>query len=301
MTGRSSISMRVIVAQRQQVARHESAAAQGVKRPIQRRPRPTSLFRCQPWATTVLRNRLTLARARTAGPVRFWSSISRAHLFKERAHRMQTATSGWLPRRTSFAGSCRVPQHQQTASWSGSTLRAYVVLGRTQPGRRAGRPWFVRRMGWLIGRVLFAVPPLDATVGDHPSRGAVADALVRPTRELGRAALERSLSGLAPGGVYRATTVARRAGGLLHHRFTLTAPRGGGLLSVALSRGLPRVGVAHHLALWSPDLPRRSCLRRGRPASPSACTRIGHARSCVRRRSAGCRRARRSTGIRAAP
>jgi hypothetical protein len=30
----------------------------------------------------------------------------------------------------------------------------------------------------------------------------------------------------------------------------------GGLLSVALSRGSPRVGVTHHLALRSPDLPR---------------------------------------------
>src|SRR3954463_12816841 len=80
-------------------------------------------------------------------------------------------------------------------------------------------------MGWLIGRVLFAVPPRDVPVGDHPSRSAVADTLVRPTRELGRAALERSLSGLAPGGVCRATTVARRAGGLLHHRFTLTTAR----------------------------------------------------------------------------
>ena len=32
---------------------------------------------------------------------------------------------------------------------------------------------------------------------------------------------------------------------------------GGGLFSVALSRGLPRVGVTHHPALWSPDFPRR--------------------------------------------
>ena len=31
---------------------------------------------------------------------------------------------------------------------------------------------------------------------------------------------------------------------------------GGGLLSVALSRGLPRVGVTHRPALWSPDVPR---------------------------------------------
>src|SRR4051794_37661559 len=31
---------------------------------------------------------------------------------------------------------------------------------------------------------------------------------------------------------------------------------GGGLLSVALSRGLLRVGVTHRPALWSPDVPR---------------------------------------------
>ena len=38
----------------------------------------------------------------------------------------------------------------------------------------------------------------------HPSTDAVADALQRPTRTLGRAALKRVLSGLAPGGVYLA-------------------------------------------------------------------------------------------------
>ena len=85
-------------------------------------------------------------------------------------------------------------------------------------------------MSWLIGRVLFAVPPHDGTVGDHPSPAAVADNLQRPTRELGRAALGRSrgrwlpiaLLGLAPRGVYLASAVACGAGGLLHHRFTLT-------------------------------------------------------------------------------
>jgi len=44
-------------------------------------------------------------------------------------------------------------------------------------------------MGWLIGRVLFAVPSRDGTVGDHPSRDAVAGAVWQPTRELERAAL----------------------------------------------------------------------------------------------------------------
>ena len=59
--------------------------------------------------------------------------------------------------------------------------------------------------------------------GGHPSTNAVADALQRPTRTLRRAAFKRALSGLAPGGVYRAAPVTRRAGGLLHHLFTLTA------------------------------------------------------------------------------
>src|SRR5207302_1480809 len=55
--------------------------------------------------------------------------------------------------------------------------------------------------------------------GLRPSPGALA--LVRPTRRLGRAALERLLLGLAPGGVCRAGPVARSAGELLPHRFTL--------------------------------------------------------------------------------
>ncbi len=98
-------------------------------------------------------------------------------------------------------------------------------------------------------------------MGDHPSGPAVADRLVRSTRRLGRAALERlrrslHLSGadpfdLAPGGVYLAVPVTRDAGGLLHHRFTLTErPKpSGGLFSVALSRGSPRVAVSNHPAL----------------------------------------------------
>ena len=119
-----------------------------------------------------------------------------------------------------------------------------------------------------------SVRPL-ARGGGHPSGTAVAGSLVRSTREH-RAGRPRSLAqgaagsplDLAPGGVYRAAAVTCGAGGLLHHRFTLTpAPRRrGGLFSVALSRGLPRVGVTDHPALWSPDLPHRACARRDRPA-----------------------------------
>src|SRR6478752_6867138 len=110
----------------------------------------------------------------------------------------------------------------------------------------------------------------------HPSTDAVADALQQPTRTLGRAALKRVLSGLAPGGVYLASPVTQGAGGLLHHRFTLTccpmmqaSPGAGGLFSVALACGLPRVGVTHHPALRSPDVPRATCVTRGRLVNPS--------------------------------
>ena len=135
-----------------------------------------------------------------------------------------------------------------------------------------------------------SVHPLARADG-HPSGTAVASSLVRSTREH-RAGRPQTLaqtprpkpqgpSDLAPGGVYRAAAVACGAGGLLHHRFTLTlGPASGrakgGLFSVALSRGSPRVGVTDHPALRSPDLPHRVSSRRGRPAgSPAAASSIG--------------------------
>ena len=59
---------------------------------------------------------------------------------------------------------------------------------------------------------------------------------------------------------------------LLPRTPTQIAVRESGLFSVALSRGSPRVGVTHHLALWSPDLPRHAPegTQRGRPADSSA-------------------------------
>src|SRR5690242_12273935 len=73
-----------------------------------------------------------------------------------------------------------------------------------------------------------SVRPL-ARGGGHPSGTAVAGSLVRSTREH-RAGRPQSLAqgaagsplDLAPGGVYRAAAVTCGAGGLLHHRFTLT-------------------------------------------------------------------------------
>jgi len=73
------------------------------------------------------------------------------------------------------------------------------------------------------------VHPLARADG-HPSRTAVADSLVRSTREhragrpqsLAQARYQTSPLDLAPGGVYQAAAVTCDAGGLLHHRFTLT-------------------------------------------------------------------------------
>lgn len=73
-------------------------------------------------------------------------------------------------------------------------------------------------MGRLIRRVLFRrLRALD----DHLSRDCVTTAFQRSTR--GRDEQPHSpLSDLAPGEVYRAGRVTPAAGGLLHHRFTLT-------------------------------------------------------------------------------
>ncbi len=48
------------------------------------------------------------------------------------------------------------------------------------------------------------------------------------------------------------------------------AAKVGGLLSAALSVGLRRPGVTWHLALWSPDFPRRAYARRDCPADSAA-------------------------------
>ena len=89
-------------------------------------------------------------------------------------------------------------------------------------------------------------------------RSVITYELKQPTHQHERAVLNAGLRGLAPSGVCIATDIATSTGGLLHHRFTLTNIAIGGLLSVALSRGLLRVGVTHHLALRSPDFPRRT-------------------------------------------
>lgn len=64
--------------------------------------------------------------------------------------------------------------------------------------------------------------PVPRATVIHLGRPLLAGSSALPAG-IGRAALERLLSELAPGGVYRADLVAQAAGGLLHHRFTLTS------------------------------------------------------------------------------
>jgi hypothetical protein len=97
--------------------------------------------------------------------------------------------------------------------------------------KAAGQGVSGRRVGLYAG---FCSPgPRGRRGGGHPSRTAVAGSLQRSTRGLGRAALTRPRRAvlprrraapldLAPGEVYRAAQVTLGAGGLLHHRFTLT-------------------------------------------------------------------------------
>ena len=82
------------------------------------------------------------------------------------------------------------------------------------------------------------------------------------------------LFGLAPGGVYHATSCCQLRGALLPHHFTLTC-KAGGIFSVALSVGSRPPGVTWHPALWSPDFPpfhperrKRDCLAGSRGYCP---------------------------------
>jgi hypothetical protein len=107
--------------------------------------------------------------------------------------------------------------------------------------------------------------PDPVPAAGHPAAGGDHLSGTPVSRRLGAAHLGRSgravlsLLGLAPGGACLATTVTRRAGELLPHRFTLThaAPRdaGGRSALCCAFRVSPRLGVTQHPALWSPDFP----------------------------------------------
>jgi len=145
----------------------------------------------------------------------------------------------------------------------------------------ADRPDSVGHLAVIVATIHLRAP------SPAPSCGLPADSGEQPSDVCAGRPRTAGPFGLAPGGVYRAAPVARGAGGLLHHRFTLartaeavTSAAAGGLLSVALSRGSPRVGVAHHRALWSPDLPRRDTAVRAAAAWPARPRRSAYRPPC---------------------
>ena len=93
---------------------------------------------------------------------------------------------------------------------------------------------------------------------DHLSGTTVTRRLTRSTRSSNGTGRPSLLLDLAPGGGCLAARVTTRAGGLLHHLFTITGAAAPPRLSAFLwpsSVGLPRLGVTQHHALWSPDFP----------------------------------------------
>ena len=82
------------------------------------------------------------------------------------------------------------------------------------------------------------------------------------------------LFGLSPGGVYRAGPVTRPPVRSYRTFSPLPArPKAdlGGVFSVALSLGLPPVGVTHRRVLWSPDFPPSTSARGFGGQRPPAC------------------------------
>jgi hypothetical protein len=99
-------------------------------------------------------------------------------------------------------------------------------------------------------------------VDDYSSRPRVAARLKQPTRVCSVRKTPADVAigaprlfGLAPGEVCPAIAVTSNAVGFYPTVSPLPSEEGG-LFSVALSLGLPPVGVTHHRFLGSPDFPR---------------------------------------------
>ena len=187
------------------------------------------------------------------------------HLFDGRRHGWRDGTSGW-----SRLGPRAHPRNARTARVRGPRGQALLCLRRSQVGAEG----LVCRPGSVPGRLtthrsatIHLGPPLPTTSCGPPAHSGGQPSSVRCSTLL-RAGFTEPIR--SPGSlVVSCTTVSPLP----------QATASGGLFSVALSRGLPRVGVAHRPALRSPDLPRRPrCdrVRRGRPTNPSALVIVGH-------------------------
>jgi len=149
----------------------------------------------------------------------------------------------------------------RTATSQTPKTPSHTATGADEPACKPGSVTANSRRSSICERRCRRPPPAASATG------------ARPTRRLGRAALEHLrgcrgiLLGLAPGGVCPAIAVTCDA----VVSCTTVSPlpdHSGGLFSVALSRGSPRVDVVHHPALWSPDFPRRRDAATVRPTRP---------------------------------
>src|SRR5690606_24434626 len=108
------------------------------------------------------------------------------------------------------------PVASRSRSWHGGRVRPRDAGRTSWPVSRILSPGALRRHRWAT---IHLGPPSPTGSSGLPA------GIGRATLKRLRSSRGREPFGLAPGGVYRATPVTRGAGGLLHHRFTLT-PRG---------------------------------------------------------------------------
>jgi hypothetical protein len=110
----------------------------------------------------------------------------------------------------------------------------------------------------LIEFKLESVDKPGSVADNHSSGTCVTTCLKQPTRipygpHVMTFQSHGFLFGLAPSGVFPATTVASCA--VRSYRTISPLPQRGGIFSVALSVGSHLPGVTWHSALWSPDFP----------------------------------------------
>jgi hypothetical protein len=108
--------------------------------------------------------------------------------------------------------------------------------------------FFPSGITWMVICLDGASPHRSSSLPETQRKRAAS--LVRPKPD------HSFLLGLAPDGGCLAAPITGYAGGLLHHRFTLTSLTAGGMFLWPDPAGCPTPGVTRHPALWSADFPR---------------------------------------------